>query len=125
MQEKNMTPQEEQRQIRAQAKIISDLYTGRLNAAGREFMRLMVAQVNQECYLMPADETACEQAVPAGPRAAVVAMDGVKSADEIDRYLDGLLKFSRRVLDQPASPNNMLLASAERHRALRNGTSPS
>jgi hypothetical protein len=123
LQEENMTPQEEQRQIRAQAKIISDLYTSRLNAAGREFLRMMVAQVNQEHYLLPVDETACEQEVSAASRGAVVAVEGVKSADEIDRYLNGLLKFSRRLSDRPESPNALYI-SAEQRRALRNGTSP-
>jgi hypothetical protein len=79
LQENKITPQEEHQQIQAQGRLIADFYTGRLNAAGRDFLMTVLAQVNQPYYLKSPEEIDVPQEMPQDVNYSIVAVDdGVK-----------------------------------------------
>lgn len=85
MHEEEMTPEQELKNIQAQGRLIADFYTGRLNQAGRDYLNTVLAALNQPAYLQDASSIPVAQQVPADVRQTVVAVEGVRELEELDR----------------------------------------
>lgn len=92
--------QEEDKMIRAEARLAHDVYLT-LNAQGREFFMAALAQINQDCFRRSPEEIGVAQSV-AEFRPAVKALSGVESVpSEALRRINRELRLSRGVIDTP------------------------